>query len=78
MLKKIIDNLEEDLQFDSVDFDVDAAHMDDSPAAAENKNAILLYEKLGFIKYGTFPNDMKYADGSYSDAYWMMKKLVSN
>lgn len=46
--------------------------------AAENKNAILLYEKLGFIKYGTFPNDMKYADGSYSDAYWMMKKLVSN
>ncbi len=38
---EIIDNLEEDLQFDSVDFDVDAAHMDDSPASPENKNAAL-------------------------------------
>lgn len=42
---------------------------------ANNKAAIALYEKLGFQKYGTFPDNMKYADGSYADAYWMMKKL---
>ena len=42
---------------------------------ADNKSAIALYEKLGFKMYGTFPDNMKYADGSYVDAYWMMKKL---
>ena len=42
---------------------------------AENKKAIAMYEKLGFKKYGSFPDNMKYADGSYMDAYWMMKKL---
>ena len=42
---------------------------------AENKDAIHLYEKLGFEKYGTLPDSMKFADGSYMDAYWMMKKL---
>ena len=42
---------------------------------AENKDAIYLYEKLGFEKYGTFPDNMKFAGGSYMDAYWMMKKL---
>ena len=42
---------------------------------ADNKPAIALYEKLGFIKYGTFPDNMKYKDGNYADAYWMMKKL---
>ena len=42
---------------------------------ANNKPAIALYEKLGFQKYGTFPDNMKYADDSYADAYWMMKKL---
>ena len=42
---------------------------------AENKDAIHLYEKLGFEKYGTFPDSMKFADGSYMDAYWMMKRL---
>lgn len=42
---------------------------------ANNKPAIALYEKLGFQKYGAFPDNMKYADGSYADAYWMMKKL---
>ena len=41
----------------------------------ENKDAIYLYEQLGFEKYGTFPDNMKFADGSYKDAYWMMKKL---
>lgn len=42
---------------------------------ADNKNAIILYEKLGFEKYGKFPNNMKYRDGKYADACWMMKKL---
>ena len=42
---------------------------------ADNETAIALYEKLGFIKYGTFPDNMKYKNGNYADAYWMMKKL---
>jgi len=42
---------------------------------ADNKSAIALYEKLGFKIYGTFPDNMKYKDSSYADAYWMMKKL---
>ena len=42
---------------------------------AENKDAIHLYEKLGFEKHGTFPDNMKFSDGSYMDACWMMKKL---
>lgn len=42
---------------------------------ADNKPAIALYEKLGFKIYGTFPDNMKYGDGSYVDAYWMMKKF---
>ncbi|SFQ29686.1 L-amino acid N-acyltransferase YncA, partial [Butyrivibrio proteoclasticus] len=37
---------------------------------AENKDAIAMYEKLGFEKFGTFPDNMKYADRSYMDAYW--------
>lgn len=43
---------------------------------AGNESAISLYEKLGFQKYGTFPDNMKYSDGSYRDVYWMMKKLA--
>lgn len=42
---------------------------------ADNKNAIALYEALGFEKYGLFPDNMKYENGNYADAYWMMKKL---
>lgn len=41
-----------------------------------NEGAISLYRKLGFEKYGTFPGNMKYADGRYADADWMMKKLL--
>ena len=43
--------------------------------AAGNKSALALYESLGFVKYGVLPDNMKYKDGSYSDTYWMMKKL---
>ena len=43
--------------------------------AAGNTRAVRLYESLGFGKYGTFPDNMKYKDGTYEDAYWMMKKL---
>nr|WP_294466165.1 GNAT family protein [uncultured Sellimonas sp.] len=42
---------------------------------ADNKRAVHLYESIGFQIYGTFPDNMKYADGTYADAYWMMKKL---
>lgn len=42
---------------------------------ADNKTAIALYEKLGFKIYGTFPDNMKFKNGNYADAYWMMKKL---
>ena len=42
---------------------------------SKNDIAVALYKKLGFKIYGTLPNNMKYKDGSYDDAYWMMKKL---
>ena len=42
---------------------------------SDNQNAISLYKKLGFEKYGTFPDNVKYSDGTYADADWMMKKL---
>ncbi|MCD7820412.1 MAG: GNAT family N-acetyltransferase [Lachnospiraceae bacterium] len=42
---------------------------------ATNERAIKLYEEMGFKKYGTFPDSMKYKDGTYVDAYWMMMKL---
>lgn len=42
---------------------------------ADNKSAVALYENLGFERYGYFPNYMKYQNGQYADAYWMMKKL---
>lgn len=40
-----------------------------------NEPAIGLYHKLGFEEYGRFPNNMKYADGTYVDSHWMMKVL---
>lgn len=42
---------------------------------SENKGAIALYKMLGFEKYGSFPRSMKYTDGKYADADWMMKRL---
>lgn len=42
---------------------------------ADNKRAISLYKKMGFDIFGTFPDNMKYKDGTYADAYWMMKRL---
>ena len=42
---------------------------------ADNKPAIALYERLGFVHCGTLPHNMKYADGHYADACWMQKSL---
>lgn len=42
---------------------------------SNNERAISLYEKLGFETFGHLPDNMKYADNSYVDAEWMMKKL---
>lgn len=42
---------------------------------SDNRRAMALYEKLGFEKHGRLPHNMKYADGSYADAEWMVKKL---
>lgn len=42
---------------------------------AGNLPAIALYKKLGFAVFGSFPNNIKYPDGRYADAYWMMKQL---
>lgn len=43
--------------------------------AANNINAISLYEKLGFENVGTLPNNMKYSDGTYTDVHFMVKYL---
>ena len=42
---------------------------------AGNERAISLYKQLGFQEYGILPDNVKYKDGSYADAVWMMKKL---
>ena len=42
---------------------------------SDNAPAIALYRKLGFVAYGRLPNNMKYADGRYVHADWMMKPL---
>ena len=44
--------------------------------AANNTSAVALYKKLGCQTYGTFPDNIKYADGSYTEMLWMMKKLI--
>ena len=42
----------------------------------DNERAIRLYREMGFEICGTFPNNMKYKDGSYADAYWMVRRLT--
>ena len=64
MLETVLD-VAKDLGYEQAELEV----------IAGNESAIALYEKLGFQQYGTFPDNMKYKDGSYVDAYWMMKKL---
>ncbi|MBQ9134425.1 MAG: GNAT family N-acetyltransferase [Clostridia bacterium] len=42
---------------------------------ADNTRAIALYESLGFSVCGRLPNNMKYSDGTYADALFMVKPL---
>ena len=42
---------------------------------ADNTRAIALYESLGFTVCGRLPNNMKYQDGTYADALFMVKPL---
>jgi RimJ/RimL family protein N-acetyltransferase len=42
---------------------------------SDNTAAIALYKKLGFQECGCIPNNMKYTDGRYADAYLMVKLL---
>ena len=42
---------------------------------SDNTGAVELYRKLGFETYGVFPDNMKYSDGTYARAEWMIKKL---
>lgn len=41
----------------------------------DNVRAISLYKKIGFEVFGTFLHNMKYKDGTYADAFWMMKRI---
>ena len=40
----------------------------------DNKRAISIYKKLGFVEYGRFPNGIRYGD-SYTDKVFMYLKL---
>ena len=42
----------------------------------ENTHAIKMYSSFGFEIIGTLPNAIKYKNGTYSDEYLMIKKLV--
>ena len=42
---------------------------------SENRRAIHLYEKFGFVECGRIPNANKYDDGSYSDDVLMIRKM---
>lgn len=64
MIEELI-NIAKDCGFEQIELEVNV----------DNKNAIHLYESMGFKIYGTFPNNLKFKDGSYIDVYWMMKKL---
>lgn len=64
MLNKLID-IAKEKGYEQIELEV----------VSNNERAIGLYKKLGFEIYGTFPNNMKYKDGTYADVYWMMKKI---
>ena len=64
MLQTVLD-VAKDLGYEQIELEV----------ISDNKNAIELYKRLGFEKYGFFPKNMKYSDGTYADADWMMKRL---
>lgn len=64
MIEKLI-SIARDKGFEQIELEV----------IVDNERAIHLYKDLGFEIYGTLPNNMKYKDGTYADAYWMMKKL---
>ena len=42
---------------------------------SQNRRALGLYLKYGFMVYGTRPHGMKYPDGSYDNDYLMVKNL---
>lgn len=64
MMEKLI-SLAREIGFEQLELEV----------VAGNERALHLYQKMGFEMYGTFPNNMKYKDGTYADCYFMMKKL---
>lgn len=64
MIQKLI-NIAQEKGYEQLELEV----------VADNERAIGLYKSMGFEIFGTFPNNMKYKDGTYADAYWMMKKL---
>ena len=41
-----------------------------------NEAAVGLYKKFGFQVTGTIPRAFRYADGTYADFLFMVKKLV--
>lgn len=42
---------------------------------SQNEKAISLYEKCGFRKYSLLPRFVKYPDGTYDSAWWMVRFL---
>ncbi len=40
-----------------------------------NERAIAMYQGFGFEIAGTIPHSLKYADGTYGDEYFMVKKI---
>lgn len=42
---------------------------------SQNKGAIALYEKMGFVEYGIRPHGLKMKDGTYFDEILMVKQL---
>lgn len=41
----------------------------------DNERAIAMYQGFGFEIIGTMPNALKYTDGTYGDAYLMVRKM---